>query len=64
MARSRWVYRQLTRFRAGIESTVSFLKRALGWTRCTWRSLCSFKSYVWSSAVSANLLTLARALAT
>ncbi|MCG8422407.1 MAG: ISNCY family transposase, partial [Proteobacteria bacterium] len=52
------------RFRAGIESTVSFLKRALGWIRCAWRYLCSFKSYVWSSAVSANLLTLARALAT
>jgi IS5 family transposase len=60
MCRSRWVYKQLRNFRAGIESGISWLKRSLGLTRCTWRGLESFKSYVWSSIFTANLLTLAR----
>ena len=60
MCRSSWVYKRLRRFRAGIESGISWLKRCFGLTRCTWRSHESFKSYVWASVVSANLLTLAR----
>jgi IS5 family transposase len=60
MCRSSWVYKRLRRFRAGIESGISWLKRCFGLSRCTWRSLRSFKSYVWASIVSANLLTLAR----
>jgi IS5 family transposase len=60
MCRSPWVYKRLRRFRAGIESGISWLKRCFGLTRCTWKSLRSFKSYVWASIVSANLLTLAR----
>lgn len=60
MCRSSWVYKRLRRFRAGIESGISWLKRCFGLSRCTWRSLRSFKSYVWASVVSANLLTLAR----
>nr|MBA3351563.1 ISNCY family transposase [Blastocatellia bacterium] len=60
MARSTWVYRKLRDFRAGIEATISFLKRSFGFDRCTWKSLESFKSYVWSSVVSFNLLLLAR----
>jgi IS5 family transposase len=60
MCRSIWVYKRLRRFRAGIESGISWLKRCFGLTRCTWKSLRSFKSYVWASIVSANLLTLAR----
>lgn len=60
MCRSTWVYKRLRRFRAGIESSISWLKRCFGLTRCTWKSLESFKSYVWASVVSANLLTLAR----
>jgi IS5 family transposase len=60
MCRSPWVYRRLRRFRAGIESGISWLKRCFGLCRCTWRGLQSFKSYIWSSIVSANLLTLAR----
>jgi transposase, IS5 family len=56
------VYRSLRNFRAGIEAGISFLKRAFGLGRCTWRSLASFKSYVWSSVVAANLLILARHL--
>lgn len=60
MTKSSWVYRQLKRFRAGVESIISFLKRSFGWTRCTWRSLESFKTYTWTSVVAANLLVLAR----
>jgi IS5 family transposase len=60
MCRSSYVYRRLRRFRAGIESGISWLKRCFGFARCTWKSLPSFKSYVWASIVSANLLTLVR----
>lgn len=60
MVKSTWVYRKLRDFRAGIEGVISFLKRAFGLDRCTWRGESSFGSYVWSSIVAANLLTLAR----
>jgi IS5 family transposase len=60
MCRSHYVYRRLRRFRAGIESGISWLKRCLGLTRCTWKGWQAFKSYVWSSIVAANLLTIAR----
>ena len=60
MCRSHYVYNRLRKFRAGIESGISWLKRSLGLTRCTWKGWESFKSYVWSSIVAANLLTLAR----
>lgn len=62
MAGSRWVYRRLRDFRAGIEGIISFVKRCFGLKRCTWRGEASFKSYVWSGVVSANLLILARHL--
>jgi IS5 family transposase len=62
MAKSQWVFKRLRDFRAGIEACISFLKRVFGLTRCTWRSLPSFKSYVWSSIVSMNLLVVARHL--
>ena len=35
MVRSRWVYRKLRNFRAGIEADISCLKRAYGLARCT-----------------------------
>jgi len=60
MAKSTWVYRQLKRFRAGIEGNISFLKRCFGLDRCTWRGLPSFKAYTWASVVAHNLLLLAR----
>jgi IS5 family transposase len=60
MCRSQWVYKRLRRFRAGIESGISWLKRCFGFDRCTWKGLRAFKSYVWASIVSANLLTIAR----
>jgi IS5 family transposase len=61
MCRSEYVYHGLRRFRAGIESGISWLKRCMGLTRCTWKGWNAFKSYVWSSIVAANLLTIARA---
>ena len=60
MCRSRRVYKGLRNFRAGIESGIAWLKRSLGLGRCIWKGFESFKSYVWASIVSANLLTLAR----
>jgi transposase, IS5 family len=60
MVRSRWVYRQLRNFRAGIEAGISCLKRAYGLARCTWRGLAHFKAYVWSSVVAYNLALFAR----
>jgi transposase, IS5 family len=62
MVKSTWVYRRLRDFRAGVEGMISYLKRAFGLDRCTWKGHISFGSYVWASVVSANLLTLARHL--
>ena len=62
MVKSTWVYKKLRNFRAGVEGTISFLKRAFGMDRCTWKGLASFGSYVMASVVTANLLTLARHL--
>jgi len=59
-AKSRWVYRKLRNFRAGIEAGISCLKRAYGLARSTWRGLAHFKAYVWSSVVAYNLTLLAR----
>lgn len=60
MVKSNWVYKQLRNFRAGIEATISTLKRSFGLRRCNWTGWEGFKQYVWSSIVSYNLLLLAR----
>jgi IS5 family transposase len=60
MVRSRWVYRKLRNFRAGIEAGISCLKRAYGLARCTWRGLAHFRAYVWSSVVAYNLALFTR----
>jgi transposase, IS5 family len=62
MVKSTWVYRRLRDFRAGIEGTISFLKRAFGLDCCTWSGLGSFKSYVCGSVLACNLLMVARHL--
>ncbi len=62
LARSRWVYRQLRRFRAGIEGCISMLKRVFGLGRCTWKGWAHFQQYVYLSITSFNLLILARLL--
>lgn len=61
MCRSQWVYNRLRRFRAGVESIISWIKRCFGFDRCTWKGRRSFESYAWLSVVTANLITLARA---
>jgi IS5 family transposase len=60
MVRSRWVYRKLRNFRAGIEAGISCLKRAYGLARCTWRGLDHFRAYVWSSVTAYNLALFTR----
>ncbi len=60
MVKSRWAYRKLRNFRAGIEAGISCLKRAYGLSRCTWKGLAHFKAYVWSSVVAYNLALMAR----
>jgi IS5 family transposase len=64
MVKSRWVYRKLRNFRAGIEANISCAKRAFGLARCTWRGLAHFKAYVWSSVVAYNLTLFARLVPT
>jgi transposase, IS5 family len=63
MAKSPRIYRALRNFRAGIEATISWLKRGLGLARCDWRTFQSFKTYVWGSVLAANLLVIARSSA-
>jgi IS5 family transposase len=60
MVKSPWVYRQLRRFRAGVEGVISFLKRCFCLDRCTWSGQVSFEAFTWGSIVAANLLILAR----
>jgi transposase, IS5 family len=62
MAKSPWVFRKLRNFRAGIEAGISFLKRTFGLRRCNWNGFDSFGAYVWGSALSCNLLVVARHL--
>lgn len=62
MVKSKWVYKQLRNFRAGIEGNISCLKRAYGLTRCIWKGWGKFQSYVWSSIVSYNLSLLSKLL--
>ena len=42
MVRSQWVYDKLRRFRAGIESGISLLKRVFGLARCVWKGAPAF----------------------
>jgi len=60
MASSKRVYKKLRAFRAGIEGTISFLKRSFGLERCTWRGFQSFRAYVHASVLACNLLVVAR----
>lgn len=62
MVKSTWVYRRLRDFRAGVEGTISFLKRVFGLDCCTWSGFASFKSYVCGSVLACNLLLVARHL--
>ena len=61
MVKSAWVYDKLRRFRAGIESGISLLKRVFGLARCVWKGAVGFHAYVRTAVLAANLLVLARA---
>ena len=50
------VYRQLRRFRTGIEGCISMLKRVFGLRRRTWKGGAHFQQYVGLSITSLNLL--------
>lgn len=52
--------KKLRSFRAGVEGIISLLKRGFGLDRCTWRTLPSFKSYVWGSVIASDLLVVVR----
>lgn len=62
MVKSTWVYKQLHRFRAGVEGCISTLKRVFNLSRCNWRGMEAFENYVWSGVVTYNLVMLARHL--
>ncbi|MCI0482766.1 MAG: ISNCY family transposase [Candidatus Dadabacteria bacterium] len=54
------LFRLGQKFRAGIEGTISFLKRGLGLGRCFYRSFKTFASSVGVIVFAHNLLVLAR----
>ncbi len=54
------VFRALQRFRAGIEGTISALKRAFKMSRCLYRSFRTYRSSIGSHVFAHNLVVLAR----
>lgn len=54
------IFRSLQRFRAGIEGTISVLKRAFKMWRCLYRSFRTYCSSVGSHVFAHNLVVLAR----
>ena len=60
MVHSPRVYNKLRRFRAGIESGISLLKRVFGLERCVWKGAAGFHAYVRTAVLAANLLRLTR----
>ena len=59
--KERW-FKNLQRFRAGIEGIISAMMRGLGLKRCSWKGWHSFKRYVALSVVTFNLRKIALAL--
>lgn len=62
LVQSTRVYKQLRKWRAGIEGIISAVKRAFGLDRCNWRGYESFQAYVHLAVLAFNLQTLARHL--
>jgi IS5 family transposase len=54
------IFRALQRFRAGIEGTISVMKRAFKMWRCLYRSFRTYGSSVGSHVFAHNLVVLAR----
>jgi IS5 family transposase len=59
MCKSEWVFKKLAKFRAGIESNISALKRAFGLSRIRWKTEVGFMKAVWSAVCSYNLMLMA-----
>ncbi|RCV88722.1 transposase, partial [Vreelandella rituensis] len=53
-------FNALRHFRAGVEGNISELKRAFGAAKAKWKGHDGFKAFVWASALSYNLVRLAR----
>ena len=53
-------FRHAQRFRAGVEGSISFLKRVLGLTRCYAKSFAHYTATVGATILAHNLLILAR----
>jgi len=62
LVQSTRLYKDLRKWRAGIEAIISAAKRAFGLDRCTWRGYESFQAYVHLAVLAFNLQTLARHL--
>lgn len=60
MGVKRKTFTRLKNFRAGIEGNISELKRAFGVSKAKWKGGDGFNAFVWSSALSYNLVRLAR----
>ncbi len=54
------IFRHAQRFRAGVEGTISYLKRALGLARCLCKGWRNYQSTIGASIFAHNLLILAR----
>ena len=54
------IFRTLQRFRAGIEGTISYLKRCYKMFRCLYRSFTTYRSSVGCHIFAHNLVVLAR----
>lgn len=61
LEKERW-FRNLQRFRAGIEGIISGLMRGLGLKRCIWKGWQSFKKYIALSVVTFNMRKIAALL--
>ncbi len=60
IVKSRWAYKKLINFRAGIEANIGNLKGDPGLRRCNWKGREKFKTCIWSSVVAYNLGLIAR----
>ena len=54
------IFRHAQRFRAGVEGTISYLKRVLGLARCLCKGWQNYQSTIGASIFAHNLLILAR----
>ncbi len=60
MTSSPSVYQRLRKFRAGIEGTISWLKRTFGLRRCLMSGRASFNAHAQAAVLAANLVLLSR----